>query len=150
MRQIKFRVYNGKHKLMVYPLDEANGGSMKVWDDYHGPYIGQYIDGPDSISRSQGEEDTNILMQYTGLKDKNGLEIYEGDIVEGLGPRREIKWDLNPGNYDHGYAGYSLEPEYDIQAQVVFPVARQVRVIGNIYDNLDLLADENDLRHKEV
>ena len=82
------------------------------------------------------------LMQFTGLKDKNGKEIYEGDIVN-FGQKRkdgsmrnyEVKWHLdrfgmqNPRSSDYlWFDNYSKRPRND-----------ELEVIGNIYENPELL-----------
>ena len=59
-REIKFRVWDGKDMREPPPLNE--------WDMEDGEFWVSYCDNP--------------IMQFTGLKDKNGKEIYEGDIVE--------------------------------------------------------------------
>jgi hypothetical protein len=78
------------------------------------------------------------LMQYTGIKNKNGLEIYEGDIIIcKYGPEimMEVKWvdegfrTLGKYNGDN-YVGY---------------VKNSAEVIGNIYENPELLGEENEV-----
>jgi uncharacterized phage protein (TIGR01671 family) len=76
-----------------------------------------------------------ILMQYTGLKDKNGVEIYEGDVVEAKGYYQDkyiIEWV---------YDGWEI---FDGKDGVVadFDEWEKLEVIGNIYENPELLEDK--------
>ena len=68
-------------------------------------------------------------MQYTGLKDKNGKEIYEGDII--------CAYDRNGSVvYDELRASYIV---HDRWSEVLCHVANACEVIGNIYENPELL-----------
>ena len=79
------------------------------------------------------------IMQFTGLLDRNGKEIYEGDIVSekytneetsGEGDadfRWEIKWDNEQGMY------------CDDEEETIASVLDRIEVIGNIYENEELL-----------
>ena len=77
------------------------------------------------------------LMQSTGLKDKNGKEIFEGDIVDYKGRKAVVKW--------HGsYASFIYRFVDELQERVsewhpLFLAYYHFEVIGNIYENKELL-----------
>jgi uncharacterized phage protein (TIGR01671 family) len=84
-----------------------------------------------------------IIMQFTGLKDKNGKEIYEGDILE---ENMFVKWCDEQGSYelflyafnDDG-SDYCLACGGDMHWYEVAERPCPYEVIGNIYENPDLL-----------
>jgi uncharacterized phage protein (TIGR01671 family) len=119
MREIKFRAWNISKKEMFY-YGLSNHGDFLPNINIYGKLTFLGTDYNDEC----------YLMQYTGLKDKNGKEIYEGDIlrVEGAdNPINKVYW---------GELGWELD-------RITLFTAREYRkeVIGNIYENPELLKE---------
>jgi uncharacterized phage protein (TIGR01671 family) len=88
---------------------------------------------PESVSRKL------VLQQFTGLKDKNGKEICEGDIIqlEGSPISYSIEWNKYQWAINaHGALGY--DPDWNIQPFNHCVYERAI-VVGNIFENSDLL-----------
>ena len=127
MREIKFRVWIPDLNKMVY-LDnmwhcreyKSLAFSGKVGMDFG------YTDGITEYN----------VMQFTGLKDKKGKEIYEGDIAEiEFGKEAEIKYIKNAG-------GFFLEIHHKVskeQIQLTKSWAEEIEIIGNKYEDGDLI-----------
>ena len=74
-----------------------------------------------------------ILMQYTGLHDKNGKEIYEGDIV---------KYENMTGKIMFFNGSFILSDLEETEEWELGVINEDIEVIGNIYDNPELLGGE--------
>ena len=133
MREIKFKAWDKKRK--------------KIFDIYmivfDGVNISIKLCNPDGgVSHWFSIEDRFILMQYTGLKDKNGKEIYEGDIVD------YGTWD-NEDTCERGVieyvdtAGWYVVQLYSWYGGEGYELLNndkdELEVIGNIYENPELL-----------
>jgi len=108
---------------------------FRAWDKMNG----KILKSPEVPIPCMSESDLWILMQYTGLKDKDGKEIYEGDIC-GYGDKDPsiflIIWQFN------GWA--KKYPKWD--KSLPYPLIDKcdledigIEIIGNIYENPELL-----------
>lgn len=132
MREIKFRAWDKIHKYMeffelghLYWRGEDTG-------DYGFP------------------DETDVVMQYTGLKDKNGKEIYEGDVVkyekesmiddkitECFGVVEMLEYPDGEAFYDQKHLGWCATGKEG--TKTLPDVAEYSEVIGNIYENPNLI-----------
>ena len=122
MREYKFRCWDTKNKEML-EVQEL---------DYKDSYNGEPMIRTTMYNDYFDTEDM-ILMQYTGLKDKNGKEIYEGDIVY-IMPEDErgiIRWDNETARYVVIYD--NIISDFDNW------YGKDLEVIGNEFDNPELL-----------
>lgn len=79
-----------------------------------------------------------VLMQYTGLHDKNGKEIYEGDIVGD----NKIKWIVKWNKHRMGFSLYPTTEQLYDEMPINVENKLGFKILGNIYDNPELLVGE--------
>ena len=122
-RQIKFRAWIKDHKRMIYP--SCNSYAAAIAYEVHRQSLGTQ---DDSVGKLE-------LMQYTGLKDRNGMLIWEGDVVDAWDRGRNLK-----GVITWGCAGFFIKvPPPQSIWNLSGPNEDQCAVIGNIYENPELL-----------
>ena len=139
-REIKFRAWDieNKEMLKVQELDfepTFYGGRIAIRPDQYNDYF---------------DTEDMILMQYTGLHDENGKEIYEGDIVlyqdwemayEGGGNDSFINKGIVEYCEDNCCFNVTERQTVDL-ADVLYKDNEDLEIIGNIYDNPELLEGE--------
>ena len=113
--RFKFRAWDNKERYYI-PNEETNfcHGMMEYWFDK--------------------EECPLTFEQCTGLKDKNGKLIYEGDIITGFFNNNKVIWDKGRFCVDDG------SEVFDELAKL----NEECVIIGNIHENPELLEENND------
>lgn len=140
MREIKFRVWDKKIKEMFYQDDikisYAPNTDTELTDLYcfFESLIHRNYNKKGFLIDTDGIPDNRyILMQYTGLQDKKGKEIYEGDILE---------WDED-STYGYNYDKHIVEefnnPCNGVVGLSVPQYPDFYTIIGNIYENPELI-----------
>ena len=120
MREIKFRAWDKKRKIWININDFCIENNK--------PHI--------TNLEHDSEDKDLILLQFTGIKDKNRKEIYEGDILEVNNPmpeKRIVYWN----DFNSGFETYKIVGKEKIKMS--FHKNMRPKVIGNKFENPELL-----------
>ena len=129
MREIQFRGWHVAHQCM-FSAAEMAADQLTLLP------TGQFINvSGDSTRLSQiFPADQFIPLQYTGLKDKNGKEIYEGDLIVHNSRNGDKP---HPVIYHTALAAFC--GDYGLKYPLQETELAEIEVIGNIYENKDLI-----------
>lgn len=126
MREIKFRQY-------VWDDSSKKEGQMVGWDTL----LAEECEGLSAVF-STTFSNASPLMQYTGLKDKNGKEIYEGDILQDTEDIAKVAFDM--GQYMAFYR--TSKGEWKPYGTLLkYMLDHDGEIIGDIYKNPEMLTD---------
>ena len=120
----KFRAWDSGSLCRMYQPEEVMVGGGDIWIHDEDFDAGEWIVNNDLH-----------LMQSTGLKDLNGVEIFEGDIVRFFDSLYTVFYDIKEGSY-------RLKPHDDrwvVDYMSNFSSEESFEVVGNIYENPELL-----------
>ncbi|MCT7528767.1 YopX family protein [Aliarcobacter cryaerophilus] len=130
MREIKFKIFDTKQNKFLNKFYCYFGSDEKMEIYNNGR------DFDDGIKNENA-----ILLQYTGFKDMNGIEIYEGDICEIKYSKESQKISFCTNGIcfvEFKEGSFWLNNRYD-RFSVIINNFEKLEVVGNIYENLELL-----------
>lgn len=141
MRELKFRAWLDEYNHYIYfggdykePTGRFGKGRCALVGNNH---IADLIINEDNTTKFFNVNKVECIEQYTGLKDKNGKEIYEGDIVIDIYDKEfyEVEFDLDRA----GFIPFACGDGCGCCESYVINDSEDVKIVGNIHENPELL-----------
>ena len=153
MRPLKFRVWHLNDKCFLTPNENSPEGKIQPWCLLS--FYGEVIGNADNQGAFVDTQQSNyIIQQYTGFRDADGIEIYEGDIIEDEDKRKRLVrwceeglWEAAPIDKDY-CVGFDINNESYTQCNGYDDAALSmvgglwngpIKIVGNMFENPELL-----------
>lgn len=133
---LKFRAWEGGTASRMYPTEEVMLFNGSIWIPDEGSDTHEWVENNDLE-----------LMQSTGLKDKNGQEIFEGDVIQYQNTKVPSADSKGIVKYFDNWAMFGIDVEHNEPRALFFNGLADhisLEVVGNIYENKEFLEDNHD------
>lgn len=142
MRELKFRIWIKDEKRYY---DESDEESYMIVPNGNVTYTSEaYEENGAWFTDTTNATDDVVVEQYTGLKDKNGKEIYEGDIIGGIWEGGYIGYCEKCKQFQYHSCGKCMACLGDVHWYEIVEDDGKLEVIGNIHENPELLGEEDE------
>ena len=131
-REIKFRAWD-KHINKMYPVNV-----LGIYDNCSWQHGFGYFHNTQDWYGEEGFVIDPILMQFTGLTDKNGEEIYEGDILQWVSSNPFSKGEVRNVQVNYVQAQFWCQGTIGVYLAELLS-NEKCKIIGNIYENPELI-----------
>ena len=140
-RELKFRVWNPTYQEMLYPSSPTKNGDYeeKIYLQLDGQLMGDF-----KHTGLVNCSEHYVIQQFTGILDKNGKEIYEGDLIDfsinnthELGDKDIMDYKNMDVHYSEEYAGFMFGEDGFTPLDRI--IMTSIEIVGNIFNTLELI-----------
>lgn len=137
MRLIKFRAWDRYNKKFIYNFLIFSKGNVETYTECKDTVL---CGAQECGMQTEMRIDAKYVNQFTGLLDKNGKEIYEGDVLSCIATKDPGYTGNRIVKFCHEYRFSACEENENFGLPMIWGGFDSLEIIGNIYENKDLLS----------